>query len=104
MMLTPPHSWSLKTEAFGLNLIGTKRTPFTFRSLRYLANCWPSLPGAHTTSNGVAVPRPTETFVVSSRPMPGYSVASLSERIFGDGLIHVCPVRSYHLRHDQRSL
>jgi hypothetical protein len=47
---------------------------------------------------------PTLTFVVSSNPMPGYSVASLSERIFGDGLIHVCPVSSNHIDRDQFSI
>ena len=47
-----------------------------------------------STCGGVPLAMSTDTFVVSSRPIPGYRVASASERIFGDGLIHVCPVSS----------
>src|SRR5437773_2230424 len=102
--LTPPHSISLKTEAFGLKLIGTKRAPLILRLLRYPLSFWPSIHGAPTTSNGVSVPRPTETFVVSSKPMPGYNVASVNERIFGDGFVHIWPVSSNHIGRDQPSI
>ena len=37
MMFTPPHSWSLKTDAFGVNLSGTNLTPGIARRFKYSA-------------------------------------------------------------------
>ena len=45
----------------------------------------PSSHGAPTHSKGRSVPRPTLTFVVSSRPTPGYSSAAGKLRRFGEG-------------------
>src|SRR5436189_6287727 len=103
-MLTPAQSSFLKTEVDGLNRIGIKRTPGMRRAFKYAASFGPSIQGAPTTSNGVSVPRPTETFVVSSRPMPGYKVASVRLRMFGEGLIQVSPVESSHIARRQFSI
>ena len=51
--------------------IGVNVTPGIFRAASTAASRFPSSHGAPITSNGVSVPRPTERFVVSSRPMPG---------------------------------
>ena len=72
--------------------IGTTRTPGGFARLTRSASSRSRIHGAPITSNGVSVPRPTETLVVSNRPMPGYSTAAVSDRMFGDGLTHARPV------------
>ena len=53
--------------------------------------------GAPTTSNGVAVSRPTERFVASRSPTPAYRSAPVSERMFGEGLTQGSPVWSNHM-------
>ena len=57
--------------ADGVKRTGTKRTPGKRFVFKAPASARPSTHGAPTTSKGVSVPRPTETFVVSSSPIPG---------------------------------
>ena len=47
-------------------------------------------------SKGVSVPRPTDRFVCSIAPMPGYSVAASRFRMFGEGAIHGSASSSNH--------
>src|SRR5215475_4639397 len=82
---------------------GTKRTPGNLALFNASASLGPSTHGAPTTSNGVSVPRPTETLVGSSRQTPGYKVASVRLRMFGEGLTHVSPVESNHCERFQSS-
>ena len=63
----------------------------------------PSIQGAPICSNGVSVPRPTEMFVPSIAPMPGYTVAWIRLRMFGDGLIQEGPVSSNQSSRDPSS-
>ena len=60
--------------------------------------------GAPTITNGVSVPRPTETCMFSSMQVAGYSVAAVRFRRFGDGLIHSRPVWSIHISRFQPSI
>jgi FAD/FMN-containing dehydrogenase len=103
-MLIPRHSLSLNTEERGVNRTGTKRTPGIRRLFRYDERLCASIQGAPTSSKGVSVPRPTETFVVSSSPIPGYKVASVRLRIFGDGFTQVRFVESNHIERRQPSI
>ena len=66
------------------------------RALSAAASAGASIHGAPICSNGVSVPRPTEMFVPSIAPMPGYSVAATMFRMFGDGFTHGRPVSSNH--------
>ena len=50
---------------------GEKRTPGIALAERSCASREPSIHGAPRISKGVSVPRPTERFVVSRRPIPG---------------------------------
>src|SRR5215510_14000705 len=74
--------------ARGVKRTGTNRTPGSRAAFNMDASFRPSSHGAPTSSNGVSVPRPTETFVVSSKPMPGYRLASVRLLMLGDGLTH----------------
>src|SRR5262245_33626603 len=103
-MFTPRHSSFLKTDALGLKLTGTNLTPGSRRAFKYAESFWPSNQGAPMISNGVSVPRPTDRFVVSSKPIPGYRVASVRLRMFGEGLIQVSPVASNHIERRQFSI
>src|SRR5436309_1939899 len=49
---------------------------------------------APSSSNGVSVPLPTDTLVPSTRATPGYRVASVRLRRFGDGFTHPSAVES----------
>ena len=71
VILTPEHVSPLNTDDDGVNRTGVKRTPGIPRAFRVEATRVPSIHGAPNCSNGVSVPRPTETFVVSRRPTPG---------------------------------
>src|SRR6185295_16622953 len=104
IMLMPRHSTPLKTEVVGVNLAGTKRTPAIRRLFRYAASSSPLIQGAPTNSKGVSVPLPTDTLVVSSRPMPGYKVASVRLRMLGEGLIQVRLVASNQVERRQPSI
>src|SRR4029077_1964149 len=64
------------------------------RPFRYAASSLPFTQGAPNTSNGLSVPRPTETFVPSIIATPGYSEASYTLLKFGDGFTHTSPVES----------
>src|SRR5215813_14455013 len=81
-------------ESLGVKLTGTKRTPGMLRAFRYAASSLPLIHGAPSNSNGVSVPRPTETLAPSTIPTPGYKVAAVRLRRFGDGLIHSRSVES----------
>ena len=59
------------TDEVGVNATGAKRTPGSRRRFSVRASVVASSHGAPTSSNGVSVPRPTETFVVSSSATPG---------------------------------
>src|SRR5882672_3749973 len=112
-MRCPPNLASLA----GVNQVGTNRTPGIWRAFRYCANTRGLIHGAPNTSNGVSVPRPTDTFVYSKIPIPVYSAnvsvprptdtfvyskipipvysaASFIFRIFGDRLIQTRSVES----------
>src|SRR5262249_54231416 len=93
-MFTPPHSSFANFDDFGVNLIGTNLTPAKPARFNASASFCPSIHGAPTTSNGVSVPRPTETLVVSSRPIPGYNNACVRLLRFGDGFTQVNAVPS----------
>src|SRR5262249_1227984 len=86
-MFTPPHSWPANVDDFGVNLIGTNRTPGKRARFSASDSFWPSIQGAPTTSNGVSVPRPTDTVVDSRSPIPGDSVGSFRLRRLGDGFV-----------------
>src|ERR1035441_620211 len=74
--------------------MGTKRTPAMWRAFRNAAILFAPTQGAPTTSKGVSVPRPTETFVCSINATAGYSVAWFRSRKLGEGLTHSCDVES----------
>src|SRR5579862_9516923 len=95
MMLTPWHCCNPYVLEVGVKFTGTKRTPEISRAFKYFASSAALIQGAPNNSNGESVPRPTETFVPSTSDTPGYSVASVKLRRFGDGLIHASPVESY---------
>src|SRR5216110_3083955 len=78
----------------GVNATGTNRTPAICRAFKYAASSRPFIQGAPSNSNGVSVPRPTETLVPSTKATPGYKVASVKLRKFGEGLVHSRPVES----------
>src|SRR5215468_8924094 len=94
MMFTPWHNWPEYTLDVGVKLTGTNRTPEIDRAFRYSASSRALIHGAPICSKSLSVPRPTETFVPSIRATPGYSVASVRLRRFGDGLTQVSPVES----------
>src|SRR6266571_6458480 len=100
-MFTPPHSSFANFDDLGVNLTGTKRTPASPARLSASARFDPLTHGAPISSNGVSVPRPTERFVVSSRPIPGYNRAAVRLRMFGDGLIQLRLVESNHIARRQ---
>src|SRR5580698_8013030 len=91
---TPEHGCPLYSLDVGVNVTGTNRTPAIPRAFKYAASSFPLIQGAPTNSNGVSVPRPTETFVPSIRATPGYRAASITLRKFGDGFTHTRPVES----------
>ena len=93
-IFTPSQLWPLYALAPGVKLTATNRTPAIPRRFRYAANSLPLIHGAPTSSKGVSVPRPTETFVPSISATPGYSVASVKLRKFGDGFTQARPVES----------
>ena len=93
-MFTPPHNWPAYWLLSGVKRMGTKRTPAKPAWFSARASRMPSSHGAPISSNGVSVPRPTDKFVISNRPIPGYKTASAKLRMFGDGLTHSWPVRS----------
>src|SRR5438876_365266 len=68
--------------------------PEISRALRYCASSRPWIQGAPSSSNGVSVPLPTDTLVPSTRATPGYRVASVRLRRFGDGFTHPSAVES----------
>src|SRR5437016_9523972 len=86
MMKTPPQGLSLNTLAFGVNRTGTNRAPGRPVRFSSAASLPSSMYGAPTTSNGVSVPRPTDT-ADSNNPTPGYRMASVRFLIFGEGLV-----------------
>src|SRR5580693_4732492 len=93
-MFTPLQTCPLKTADVGVNVTGTKRTPAIPRAFKYAANSRLFIHGAPRSSNGVSVPRPTETFVPSIIATPVYSPASVILRKFGDGFTQASPVES----------
>src|SRR5271169_1603482 len=94
MMFTPEHVCPLYTLAAGVNVTGTNRTPAIPRTFKYAASSLLFIHGAPSNSNGVSVPRPTETLVPSISATPGYNAASVTLLKFGDGFTHTSPVES----------
>src|SRR5581483_9333489 len=91
----------LYSEAVGRNRRGINRTPGKWRPFKYTATSRARNHGAPTISNGVSVPRPTETDFPSSKHVPGYKIASVKLRMLGDGLTHSNPVSSNHIERRQ---
>src|SRR3569833_938362 len=96
-ILTPPHFSPANTLRVGVKYTGIKLTPplSEWIAFNLAAISRGSTYGAPTNSNGVSVPLPTETLVISMRPIPGYVVACVSGRILGDGFVHRVHVASY---------
>ncbi len=76
----------------GVKRAATNETPGRRRAFRLSARATPSIQGAPTISNGVSVPRPTESGSTSRKPMPGYRAAWRTLRMLGDGFTHGRPV------------
>src|ERR1700722_15861572 len=85
---TPSHRSPEKLLDDGVKPMGTKRTLWIPRAFKYAASSRPFIQGAPTTSNGVSVPRPTETFAPSIKATPGYKPAAVTLRKFGEGFTH----------------
>src|SRR5437660_1637524 len=80
---TPPQVFFANTLDDGVNDVASKWIPGNDIAVSSRASVAPSTYGAPATSNGVSVPRPTDT-ADSKIPMPGYSPASVTLRIFGE--------------------
>ena len=72
--------------------------PGRSRAFNAAASAGPSIHGAPICSNGVSVPRPTERFVPSSAPMPGYTVAATMFRTLSERGINIEMISTSEIR------
>ncbi len=70
MRRTPPQRFPAKTLDDGVSSVASKRMPGSDIAVSSRASVAPSTYGAPASSNGVSVPRPTDT-AVSMMPIPG---------------------------------
>src|ERR1017187_4649237 len=90
--LAPSHITPLYRPESGVNRSDRKRTPRIDRRFMYPANSSPCIHGAPKRSNGLSVPRPTDTPPACKISRPGYKTSASVERRFGDGSTQDKPV------------
>src|SRR6185437_10099582 len=91
---TPLQGLPWYLENVGVKCAGRKRTPGSFFALSACASASASIQGAPVNWNGSVVPRPSDTLVPSTKPIPGYTSAVVSVGMLGDGITNCSGVSS----------